>query len=314
MAVLDPRIKLRHLACFLEVARLGRVGRAADELHITQPAVSKTIKELEEVLNTKLFQRTAHGLVLSAAGARFHAYAASALAALQEGVASVRREGALFETMLRIGALPTVAARLLPEAVEELGALRPDVVVDLLSGPNRFLLERLKARELDLVVGRLADPDAMVGLAFEQLYTEPMRVVVHPDHPLLAEENPLPAAIARFPLIVPGRRDITRPLVERWLIANRVPAPVRRIETVSSDFARAFLARTQAVWIISEGVVAPDLERGTLAPLPFDTAITAGPVGVTLRADEGPSAALVLFLSILRCRAAAMRSRPAPTA
>ncbi|MDW8341056.1 MAG: pca operon transcription factor PcaQ [Geminicoccaceae bacterium] len=307
MTALDPRIKLRHLACFLEVARFGQVGRAAEQLHVTQPAVSKTLKELEEVLRTRLFSRTPRGLVLSPAGELFHEYAATALAALQEGVASVRRERATAETALRLGALPTVAARLLPAAVDELVAARPDVVVDLASGPNRFLLERLKSRELDLVVGRLADPEAMTGLAFEQLYSEPMRVVVRPDHPLVREENVPPAAIARFPLLLPGRRDITRPLVERWLLANRVPPPARRIETVSSDFARALLARTEAVWIISEGVVALDLEAGTLAGLPFDTAITAGPVGMTTRADERPAPVVALFTAIVRRRAAELR-------
>lgn len=309
MAALDPRIKIRHLQCFLEVARFGQVGRAAEQLHVTQPAVSKTLKELEQALKTRLFARTPRGLVLTPAGERFHDHAATGIVALQQAVESVRQERALPETSLRVGALPTVAARLLPAAVEELLSARSDAVVDLASGPNRFLLERLKSRELDLVVGRLADPDAMVGLAFEQLYSECMSVVVRPGHPLLAEASVEPAAIARFPLLIPGRRDITRPLVERWLLANRVPPPVRRIETVSSDFARVFLARTDAVWIISEGVVALDLQAGSLARLAFDTAITAGPVGMTIRADERPVPILALFMGIVRKRAATVRGR-----
>ncbi|MCS6781046.1 MAG: pca operon transcription factor PcaQ [Geminicoccaceae bacterium] len=307
MATLDPRIKIRHLQCFLEVARFGQVGRAAEQLHVTQPAVSKTLKELEQALKTRLFARTPRGLVLTPAGERFHDHAATGIVALQQAVESVRQERALPETSLRIGALPTVAARLLPAAVEELVATRSDAVVDLVSGPNRFLLERLKSRELDLVVGRLADPDSMVGLAFEQLYSECMSVVVRPGHPLLVEPVPEPAAIARFPLLLPGERDITRPLVDRWLLANRVPPPVRRIETVSSDFARAFLARTDAVWIISQGVVARELAAGGLVALPFDTAITAGPVGMTMRAGERPAPILALFTAIVRRRAAALR-------
>ncbi len=308
MAALDPRIKIRHLQCFLEVARFGQVGRAAEQLRVTQPAVSKTLRELEEALRTRLFARTPRGLVLTAAGERFQEHAATGLLALQQAVESVAQAGLLRETVLKVGALPTVAARLVPVAVQELLAARSDAVVDLVSGPNRFLLERLKSRELDLVVGRLADPDAMVGLAFEQLYSECMSVVVRPEHPLLAEAAVEPAAIARFPLLIPGRRDITRPLVERWLLAHRVPAPVRRIETVSSDFARAFLARTDAVWIISEGVVAVDLAAGTFVALPFDTALTAGPVGVTMRADERPAPIVGLFTGILRRLAAGVRA------
>lgn len=308
MATLDPRIKIRHLQCFLEVARFGHVGRAAEQLHVTQPAISKTLKELEQALKARLFARTPRGLVLTAAGERFQEHAATGLLALQQAVESVAQARLLRETVLRIGALPTVAARLVPAAVEALLEARSDAVVDLVSGPNRFLLERLKSRELDLVVGRLAEPEAMVGLAFEQLYAECMTVVVRPDHPLLGEPEPQPRAIARFPLLVPGRRDITRPLVERWLLAQRVPPPLRRIETVSSDFARAFLARTDAVWIISQGVVALDLAARSLVALPFDTTLTAGPVGMTMRADERPEPILALFTGLLRRLGADLRS------
>lgn len=311
MAELDPRIKIRHLQCFLEVARFGQVGRAAERLHVTQPAVSKTLRELEDALKTRLFARTPRGLVLTAAGERFQEHAATGLLALQQAVESVAQTRFLRETVLKVGALPTVAARLVPAAVEELLAARSDAVVDLVSGPNRFLLERLKSRDLDLVVGRLADPDAMAGLAFEQLYGERMTVVVRPGHPLLAAPDVEPASIARFPLLIPGRRDITRPLVDRWLLAHRVPPPIRRIETVSSDFARAFLARTDAVWIISEGVVALDLAAGGLVALPFDTAITAGPVGITMRGDERPGPLVALFTGILRRRAGELRATTA---
>jgi LysR family pca operon transcriptional activator len=311
LAELDPRIKIRHLQCFLEVARFGQVGRAAERLHVTQPAVSKTLRELEDALKTRLFARTPRGLVLTAAGERFQEHAATGLLALQQAVESVAQTRFLRETVLKVGALPTVAARLVPAAVEELLAARSDAVVDLVSGPNRFLLERLKSRDLDLVVGRLADPDAMAGLAFEQLYGERMTVVVRPGHPLLAAPDVEPASIARFPLLIPGRRDITRPLVDRWLLAHRVPPPIRRIETVSSDFARAFLARTDAVWIISEGVVALDLAAGGLVALPFDTAITAGPVGITMRADERPGPLVALFTGILRRRAGELRATTA---
>lgn len=308
MAELDPRIKIRHLQCFLEVARFGQVGRAAEQLHVTQPAVSKTLRELEEALRTRLFARTPRGLVLTAAGERFQEHASTGLLALQQAVESVAQTRLLREIVLKVGALPTVAARLVPAAVQELLAARSDAVVDLVSGPNRFLLERLKSRELDLVVGRLADPEAMVGLAFEQLYSERMAAVVRPGHPLLAAPKIEPSSIARFPLLIPGRTDITRPLVERWLLTQRVPPPARRIETVSSDFARAFLARTDAVWIISEGVVALDLAAGALVRLPFDMALTAGPVGITMRADEPASPVAGLFTGILRRLAAALRA------
>ena len=63
--MIDPRMKIRHLQCFMEVARLGHVGRAAEQLAVTQPAVSKTLRELEEFLNVRLFTRGPKGLQAS---------------------------------------------------------------------------------------------------------------------------------------------------------------------------------------------------------------------------------------------------------
>ena len=185
--MIDSRMKIRHLQCFMEVARLGHVGRAADQLAVTQPAVSKTLRELEELLNVRLFTRGPKGLALTPLGEAFQHHAATGVVALQQAIECVAQGKRQGDTNMRIGALPTVAVRLMPQAVHELTAQRRDAAVHLITGPNAILLERLKRRELDVVVGRLADPDQMIGLAFEQLYLERMAVVVPPGHPLLAE-------------------------------------------------------------------------------------------------------------------------------
>ena len=68
---LDTRIKYRHLLCFLEIARQGSLARAADMLAISQPAISKTLKELEDLLEARLFARSRQGVELTPAGTRF---------------------------------------------------------------------------------------------------------------------------------------------------------------------------------------------------------------------------------------------------
>jgi hypothetical protein len=87
---IDNSIKFRHLLCFLEVARQGSLARAAEVLANSQPAVSKTLKELEEVLATSLFDRSKRGVVPTAAGLAFLRYAGPSVQALREGVRSLR--------------------------------------------------------------------------------------------------------------------------------------------------------------------------------------------------------------------------------
>lgn len=305
--MIDPRMKIRHLQCFMEVARLGHVGRAADQLAVTQPAVSKTLRELEEFLNVRLFTRGPKGLALTPMGEAFQHYAATGVVALQQAIDCVAQGKLQGDSNIKIGALPTVAVRLMPQAVQALTAYRRDAAVHLITGPNRILLECLKSRELEVVVGRLADPNQMVGLAFEQLYLERMAVVVHPGHPLLSE-NPLDLRrIAAFEVLMPSREDITRPIADRLLIANGIGGLERRIETVSGDFSRAYLKQTDAVWIISHGVAALDLAAGDLVELEVDVTATLGPVGMTTRADDRPSPIVAEFMRVTRAAAKELR-------
>lgn len=306
--MLDPRIKIRHLQCFLEVARLGHVGRAAEQLGVTQPAVSKTLRELEQTLAVSLFARTRQGLALTPHGEAFQYHAATGLVALQQAVDSVAPGRARGGTALRVGALPTVAARLVPQAVHALLAARADATVSLTSGPNPFLLDQLKSRALDLVVGRLAAPEQMVGLSFEQLYAERLALVVRPHHPLLDGRPFAMKRILDYFVILPTEQEIIRPMVERLLLANGIGVPSRRLETVSSDFCRVFLRQSDAIWIISYGVVALDLTAGGLVELPADVADTRGAVGITLRADDRPTPIMAQFMTVTRAAAERLRA------
>jgi LysR family pca operon transcriptional activator len=305
--VIDARMKIRHLQCFLEVARLGHVGRAAEQLFVTQPAVSKTIRELEDILAVQLFSRSRNGLALTSFGEIFQHYAATGIVALQQAIDSVAQGRMRGDTIIRVGALPSVGARIVPQAVLHLTAARVDATVSLVSAPNRFLIEGLKSRDLDIVVGRLAQPEQMVGLTFEQLYSERLVVVVRPGHPLAASPTFDLKRIADYTVIMPGKEDITRPTVDRLLIANGIGTLERRIETVSSDFSRAFLQHSDAVWVISYGVAALDLGAGSLVELPADVSDTMGPVGMTTRADEQPSPIVSQFMKATRVAAEQIR-------
>lgn len=302
--MIDARIKIRHVQCFLETARLRHVGRAADRLHITQPAVSKAIRELEEALAVRLFERTGRGLALTSAGRLFQQYAQSGMTSLEQAVDGARLNRVRGSTVIQVGALPTVAARLIPHAVEQLLDDRPDAMVRLFAGHNRFLYDRLRSRDLDIVVGRTAEPEQMIGLQFEQLYMERLALVVRPGHTLLGRTDLELRRVLDHTLILPTPEDIIRPTVDRFLIAHGVGAVERRIETVSGDFGRNFVASRDAVWIISLGVVALDLAAGALMELPFDLDETAGPVGMTTRADESAPGITLAFMNATRIAAA----------
>ncbi|MGF0537808.1 pca operon transcription factor PcaQ [Agrobacterium sp. ES01] len=297
---MDARIKFRHLQTFLEVARQRSVGKAADALSITQPAVSRTLSELEAILDVELTEKDGRGIRLSHFGELFLKHAAESVAAVQRGIDSIglaqRSEG----PPIRIGTLPTASATFMPEAIAEFLQRDTGSKVTIISGENRVLLDALRLGELDLVVGRLAAHELMTSLVFEPLYSEEVMIVVGADHPLLERRNFTLSALSSYTVLMPPKGSVIRPFVDRLFLMNGIPELSNTIETVSYSFGRAFISRHPAVWIISRGVVVEEIRSGRFVALPLDMSETRGGVGLTTHSAVESTAALDLMKQVIR--------------
>lgn len=294
-------LKLRHVEAFVEIARRGSLKEAADALALTQPAISKTLRELEERLGARLLDRDRSGVALTEAGKGFLPSAEASLGALRLGLARIDASRTAGPRRFAVGALPSVAARVLPAAALRFAEAAPDVTLVFEDGPHGYLVDRLRDGALDLVVGRTGPPETMRGVAFAQLYAEPVVFAARPGHPLAGAARY--DQIAEWPVIYPVESAAIRRRVDDLMIAHGVPAPRSRIETVSTAFAREVARRSDAIWIISEGVAAPDIRDGLLVKLPLDAGFSAGPVGAMTRVDDEPSPALTAFRRALAAAA-----------
>jgi LysR family pca operon transcriptional activator len=294
------QIKLRHLEIFMEVAQRSSVSRAAESLNLTQPAVTRTVRELERVCGKPLVAKDGRGIRITPEGELFLRHAVRSVVAARSGLSALDHLSSDVSPKIRIGALPTVSASVMPDIVSAFlgsGARNQLVVV---TGENRILLDQLRRGELDLVVGRLAAPEYMQGLIFQHLYREQVVVVVHKEHPLAERTHISPIEFGRYPLVMPTRTSIIRPFVDRMFIELGFAQLVPPIESVSDSFGRAFVRRHRAIWVISHGVVATEIASGEFRKLPIDTASTLGSVGIAMRADgELPSGA-ELFVEFVR--------------
>ncbi len=274
--------------------------KASEVLSISQPAVTKTMRELEEILGVPVVERDGRGIRITRFGEVFLRHAGTALTALRQGLDSVSQELDGSGPPIRIGALPTVSTRIMPKAMSLFLAERTSSQVKIVTGENAVLLEQLRIGDLDLVVGRLAAPEKMTGFSFEQhLYSEQVRFLVRAGHPL-ATGHAVFERLADYPVLMPTRNSIIRPFVDRLLITNGIGTLPVQIETVSDAFGRAFVRESDAVWIISEGVAARDVSEGKLVALPIDTSETTGPVGLTMRTDMAQTAAMQILIQTLR--------------
>lgn len=296
----QARIRFRHLQTFLEVARQKSVSGAAEVLHVSQPAVTKTIRELESALDTQLVEKDGRGIRITRMGEVFLRYAGASISSIKQGVDALTRERGGRGPTLRIGALPTVSARIMPRAVQHFIQAERDNGIRVVTGENAVLLSQLRTGDLDLVVGRLAAPEHMTGLAFEHLYSEEIVFVVRAGHPLAKTPSMQFERLGEFPVLMPQPGSVIHPFVERLLIVQAVVDLPQVVETVSDSFGRAFVRETDAIWIISKGVVANELADGTLVALPIDTAETRGSVGLTTRADAVVPPTLHVLMQMVR--------------
>lgn len=294
---MDRRIKFRHLDAFSAISRARSLKIAAEQLHLTQPAISRTLKELEEIVGVTLMERSRSGVKLTGVGEVFLQFAEQSTAALRTGLMSVRGVSA-GGGHLRIGALPSVASGLLPPVVLEFTDRNPGTQLEVHEGPHYDLTSRLRRTDLDLVIGRLGRPQTMQGLSFRQLYTEEVVVVTVAGGPAAAIRSF--SDLEDFRILYPPQDSAIRPLVARLLISKGVPLFGNRIESASSAFGRAIvLADPRTVWFISRGVVAGDIGAGRMVQLDLDMGVTVGAVGIMSRADEVPSATMRAFTSVL---------------
>jgi DNA-binding transcriptional LysR family regulator len=300
-AALD-RIRLRHLSCFVVVAQERTLARAASRLHLSQPAVSKTLTELEDLAGRRLVERSRAGTQLTPAGEQFLRYAVDVTQAMESAAAALTRTGTPSVPTVEVGALPTVAAGLLAPAIAQLRKHRPHTKIAVRTAANPELLADLRAGEVDFAVGRMAEPAMMAGVSFELLYAESLAVLTRPQHPLALAGRAVvsPLALLGYPLVIPGADTAPRHHVEGFFQAHGLALPPGRTETQSISVARALTMTSDAVWLISEHAVRLDVEHGWLRRLNVEASGSAEPVGLLSRSGAPRSELAEQLMDILR--------------
>lgn len=292
---MHPALKLRHIRAFLEIASTGSLSAVARAQGISQPALSRTLAEAETLLGTALFRRENRRLVLTEHGARFRQHASLALQALDAGAAALHPTAA--GGRLTVGVLPTAASRLFPRIALRLRDLAPDALLSVITGPHSYLTSLLRKGEIDLMIGRLPGAREMAGLSFEHLYEEEIILVARSDHPLAHAPR---AALEQCPLVLPPEGAIIRQAVDDYLVSLGLGGTRPAYETVALPLARGLLMGSDALWFISRGVVAEELDRADFCLLPTDARYLSGAVGVTRRQSGPANPAMDLLVQLAR--------------
>lgn len=304
--LLDGRLKFRHLTLLTAVADHGSVLRAAESLHLTQPAATRTLRELEDLVGARLFDRGPRGMTPTRYGTALVEHARLILAEVRHAGAHLAglREGQT--GTVTVGTLLAGTSVLLPRAVAALKRERPQVTVVVREATYDVLYGKLLAGDVDLIVGRLSPPPEPGRVRRHTLYHEPVRLVARRGHPLLSEPGPLRLAdTLAHPWILPLEQTALRGELEELFDRQGLALPADRVECTSILTVRALLADTDMIAALPELVATGD---DRLAALPVDLAEVRRTVGTTLVADREPTPVTRAFLRHLEDQGTQLRA------
>ncbi|ECA7086691.1 LysR family transcriptional regulator [Salmonella enterica subsp. enterica serovar Stanley] len=295
----SQRIRLRHLHTFVAVAQQGTLGRAAETLNLSQPALSKTLNELEQLTGTRLFERGRLGAQLTVPGEQFLTHAVKVLDALNTAGQALNRKEDASADVVRVGALPTAALGILPVAIGRFHQQQKSTSLQVATMNNTMLLAGLKSGEIDLGIGRMSDPELMGGLNYELLFLESLKLVVRPGHPLLQETITL-SRVMEWPVVVSPKGTVPRQNAEALLQSQGCKMPAGCIETLSASLSRQLTVDYDYVWFVPSGAVKEDLRQATLVSLPVPTQSAGEPIGILTRFDIPLSTGAQMLIAAIR--------------
>lgn len=257
----------RRLQVFHTVARLLSFTKAAETLHMTQPAVTFQVRQLEEYFNTRLFDRTHNRISLTEAGKRVFEYSDRIFELYTEMENAVREMTGDVSGVLMIGASTTIAEYLLPALLGDFKKKYPDVNVQLKVSNSDGIVHMVENNVIDL--GVVESPVMNKNLVVEICRMDQLVAVVSPQHPLANRESIGISDLLEYPYICREEGSGTREVISEYMTGQGVNSGQVNLtmELGSPEAIKGAVEAGMGVSIISFATVQKELKLGTLVPL-----------------------------------------------
>lgn len=260
-------LNLHLLRMFATVVRTGSFSRAADVLHISQPAISKRVQDLELQIGCRLLDRVPRGVRPTREGQVLMRHAETLFAAERAAEEEMRSLCTLEAGFLRIGASTTIASYMLADHLGRFHREHPNVDLHVISANTREVADLMLAHEIDLalVEGPVADEELMV----EPWRTDVMQLIAGPQHRFAASPGPVdPKMLADETLIVREQGSGSREIVLRALSDHGIE-PRRMLEIGSTEAIKQAVTAGLGVSIVSAAAIDDQVARGRLSAIPM---------------------------------------------
>ncbi|MFJ7883989.1 LysR family transcriptional regulator [Pseudomonas sp. NPDC096917] len=292
-------LRFRHLVLIDTLARTQNMHATAQEMNISQPAVSKMLREIEHQLGFDVFARLPRSMSLTDLGSHVARFAQIALNDTRQFVGQINhlRQGG--HGFLKIGTIYAATAIAVPAAIVEVKQQWPLLTIEVLEGTSANMLTMLEHKQLDLVVARFTLDRHRELFDFQALAPEPLCLVTGSQHPLAgASEIPL-NELGSWPWVVYPTGTPMRARLERAFVEAGMQTPENTVETVSLQTTMQLLQTAPVVAMLAESMAEPEIQAGRLTRLALPFPLVLADYGIITRRNEPASWSMKAFIDAL---------------
>ena len=303
------KFRLRHIELIAALYDARSILKASRRVSLTQPTVTRALRDIEATLGVPLFERSNRGLAPTPYGEIFARHAKIVLAQLRHAAEELEDLRIGYSGKVTVGTLLAASASILPDAIALLKKERPGVAISVTVGTYDILVPSLLVGDLDMVLGRLPDEGRSAALVYEEFYAEPICLVVRCGHPLLRKRRLGLRELVSAGWLLPPPETALRRQIERAFLDADAQLPRNIIESVSILTNRVLLRKSDCIGVMPYHVARDDVQQKLLAILPVKLKSMNSPVGAILRA---PGVLPPAASALLDCLRVAARAVPRP--
>ena len=295
------RIKLRDLHILMTVVERGSMSKAAEQLAISQPVVSKSVADLEHALGVPLLDRSPQGVEPTVYGRAIIGSGVAVFDDLRKGVDQIEFLADPTAGEVRIGCSEVMAAGLLPAVIDRLSRQFPRLVFNVIQAPSIELqYHDLRERNVDLILGRMVAPIADDDLNAEVLFDDPLFVVAGTNNKWVRRRRIAPAELVNETWCLPPYDMLIGSNIAEAFRAQGLDLPRHTVVSGSIQLFNALLATGRFLSVLSDSMLRLSGKRLSLKALPVEFSIRPGPVGIITLKDRAVSSVAQLFIDHVR--------------
>ncbi len=294
------RLKLKDLRILLTVSQYGSMGRAATQLALSQPAISKSISDAEHSVGVRLFDRTAQGVEATIFGRALLKCATAMFDDLRQGINEIAQLSDPARGEVSIGATEPIVAGLLPAIISRLSRRYPGLVFRVTQIPVTLSYRELRERRVDLMVGRIAGATNAEDLHIEILFEEPPFVVAGKRNPRLRQRHLRLADLIGDPWTLPHPDNAAGALFAEIFRASKLELPQRRVFCNSIQMHNALLATGPYLAMYPRSLMHFSAKQLPVRILSVDFPRTLAPVGIATLKNRMITPVVQLFIETAR--------------